>query len=404
MARFHSPIASFIATVAAFAALAALALALATPGIAHAGAPATISLSFQLRSTTCTKAVAQGPSGITSIAATGDIAYNICIYVEDRATGLGVDGVPVEVRTIVGTVGASGTSRYSGILFTAGGGITSISYRGDGKTFGGDTALATYPGGNAAATATIELTPPLGRFPARLIFTTPPTASIATTSITPGAAYVSPATGADLALQVQDADGRGANGEILLVQSEQARLVANPGFALSTTAACAGATSQALVLTTATDRTLRGGLSIPGTVDLAICAILDRAPGDVVVTAHAITKPLTDVTVRLRHVGRPHAVDARFEAGVIEATVTDADHNPVADGTPVQIVVPTLAGSVAASCLLTREGRVTTTVALSMPTATAIVVASYQEQGAAATCAAPGTRLVATALSLARTP
>lgn len=121
-------------------------------------------------------------------------------------------------------------------------------------------------------------------------------------------------------------------------------------------------------------------------------------------TAQAITKPLPDATVRLRHVGRPHAVDARFDGTTIEAVLTDADHNPVADDTPVQIVVPTLAGTVAASCLLTREGRVTTTVALSLPVATAIVVASYQEQGAAATCVAPGTRLVVTALPLARVP
>lgn len=402
MSRFHSLSTWFVAAVAAFAALAALALG--TPRVAHAAAPATVSLSFQFRSTTCTKAVAQGPSGITSIPATGDTAYNICIYVEDRTTGLGVDGAPVEVRTIVGTVGASGTSRYSGILFTAGGGITSISYRGDGKTFGGDTAVATYPGGNAAGSATITLTAPLGRFPTRIAVTTPQTSSIAATTTAPGAAYVSATPGADLALQVQDADGRGVNGQILLVQADQARLVANPGFALTPAAACAGATTQALVLTTAADRTLRGGLTMPGTIDLIICAIPDRAPTEVIVTAQAITTPLPDVTIRLRHVGRPHAVDARFDGTTIEAVVTDADHNPVADDTPVQLVIPTLAGTVAASCLLTREGRVTTTAALALPTATVLVVASYQEQGATATCAAPGTRLVATALALALTP
>lgn len=265
MFRFRLSLTWFVVVVAAVGAV-----TVGSPQVAHTGAPASVSLSFQLRSTTCTKAVAQGPSGITSVAATGDLAYNICIYVEDRATGLGVDGVPVEVRTIVGTVGASGTSRYSGILFTAGGGITTISYRGDGKTFGGDTAVATYPGGKAAGTATITLTPPLGRFPTRIAVTTPQTSSIAASSTATGTTYISPAPGTDLALQVQDAEGRGVNGEILLVQSEQARLVANPGFALTTAAACAGATTQALVLTTATDRTLRGGLSVPGTVDLAI--------------------------------------------------------------------------------------------------------------------------------------
>lgn len=396
MFRFRLSLTWFAAAIAA--------VMLSDPELAHAGAPATINMSFQLRSTTCTKAVAQGPSGITSIPATGDLAYNICIYVGDRATGLGVDGIPVEVRTIVGTVGATGTSRYSGILFTGGGGITSISYRGDGKTFGGDTALATYVGGNAAATATIDLTPPLGRFPTRIAVTTPQTASIAASSTTTGAAYASPAPGADLALQVQDAESRGVNGQILLVQSEHARLVANPGFALSAAAACAGATTQALVLATATDRTVRGGLALPGTVDLAICAIADRAPTDVVVTTQAITTPLPEATVRLRRVGRPSVVNARFDRGTIEATVTDVDGNPVADGTPVQIVVPTLAGTAAASCLLTREGRVTTTVALSLPAATAIAVASYQEQGTAASCLSPGTRVVAAALTLAGPP
>ena len=119
------------------AALAAIGIAIVSDAhIAHAADPATLWMSFQSRSVTCTKAVAQGPSGVTSIPATGDVAYNICIYVEDRATTLPVIGAPVEVRTTVGTVGASGTSRYSGYLITTGSGITSVSYRGDGKKIG----------------------------------------------------------------------------------------------------------------------------------------------------------------------------------------------------------------------------------------------------------------------------
>jgi hypothetical protein len=371
--------------------------------IAHAANPAAIWMSFQFRATSCTKAVAKGPSVVTTVDSTG-LLYSLCIYVEDRTTGLPIDGAPVEVRTTVGTVGTSGTSRYSGFLITAGGGVTLVSYRGDGKTFGTDTAVATYPYGTAVATVNIELPPPLGSTSARIAVTTPSVASIAPTTTASGSAYTSPVPGADLALQVQDADGRGVSGHVILVQSDEARLVANPGFALTPTAACAGATAQALALTTATDRALRGGLTLPGTIDLAVCAIPDRPPGQVVVTARSITTPLPDVAVPLRHVGRPWALDARFNGTTIEAVVTDADHQPVVDGTPVQVVLPTLAGTVAASCLLTRDGRVTTTAALALPTATALLVASYAEQGTAPTCASPGARLVVTALPLASVP
>lgn len=369
----------------------------------QAATTATISMSFQLRSTTCTKAVAQAPNGVTTITADGVIPYSLCIYVEDPSTGLPLDGAPVEVRTTVGTVGMSGTSRYSGFLFTTGGGLTSISYRGDGKSFGGDTAVASYAGGRAFAVETIELTPPAGRYPARVVVSPLDSALIAGNSTHPTAPYASPAPGLDVAVQVIDTGERGVNGQTLLVRSDSARLVANPAFGQTAAVACAGAGAPALILTTAdTNRLTRSGVLMPGTANFSVCADSDRAPGEVVIRVESMTTALPTEELRGRHVGRPHTIGMQLDGTALTATVTDAGGQPVVDGTPVHLILPSAAGALSASCLTTRGGVVTATVALAMSPATVVASATYNERGAAASCAAPGSRHIATWLPISR--
>ena len=369
----------------------------------HAVQPHVISVSFQPTGTRCTKALAQGPSGITGINAEGAVANVLCAYIEDVATGTPQLNVPVEFRVTVGTVGFSGTSRYSGPVFSTDVGISQISYRGDGKSTGTDTVVATYSAGSAIATATIEVTPAAGRNASRIAVIAPPSRTVAASSTTPGSRYVSPTTGVPIALQVQDWMDRGVNSQVLIVRTDRARVAANPAFAQSTAVLCATATSRALVLTSAATNLLRPeGTPMPGTIDLVLCADADADAGAIVVTAESISDSLPPVTIALHQAGRPAAVTTEVSAGTLTATVIDAAGNPIADGTPVRFLVPPALGMVSTGCVSTRDGTAAVTVELAEQ-ASVLVVVDYNITGSAATCAAPGTEQITTVVRMAPT-
>lgn len=360
-------------------------------------------MSFQWRHTTCTEAVAKGPNGLTSIPGDGITPINICLHVEDAATSADLTGVPLEVRVIVGTVGMSGTSKYSGLLFSTAGGIAQISYRGDGTSFGGDTAIATSESGQAVAVAAIDITPPAGRFATRVVTIEAADRVIAAPDARTASAYRSPAPGALMAAQVQDAKGLGVNGHVLLVTARGARLVANPGLALPPAVACAGITAASLVLVTnPTEALVPGGPPRPGAAGFAVCATTDEPPGEALVRIESVSDPLLPAaTVTLPVSGRPASIVTRVEDGGTVARVLDADRRPVADGTPVRFAIAPAAGAVSTRCALTRNGETRVVVALDTPLATLAVSAEYATAGAAATCGAPGTGRVEIAVPVA---
>ena len=369
---------------------------------ASAEGPYAISISLQLRATTCTKTLAQSPNAVTSMSADGVSAtYSLCVYVENTSTGLPIDGAPVEIRTIVGTVGVSGTARYSGFLFTTGGGVTSISYRGNGRTFGGDTIVATYGGTRAVATTTITLRPAAGRFPTSIVIVNPSTRVIAASRFDSSQAYRSPRVGVNVAVQVQNMNGLGVNNQVLIVRSEGARLVANAAMAQTATAACGATNARALVLTTdAANVLVESGIAMPGTVNFSVCADPEQEGSEVHVLVEAVTVQLPAADLILDSVGRPATISAHFDGNTLTTSVADASGHPVADGTPVRIVLPPSLGTVSSSCVTTRNGAASVAAAVAVPLATALVTADYNEFGAVASCDAPGTRFVATSLPI----
>ncbi|MGE3855705.1 MAG: hypothetical protein AB7G21_01960 [Dehalococcoidia bacterium] len=376
-------------------------LVLLAPSPARAVAPHRLSVSFQPTGTSCTEALAKGPSNVATIAADRPTSIVVCAHVEDVATATDQSQVPVEMRVTVGALGSSGTSKYSGLVFSSAAGVSQISYRGDGASFGTDTVVATYAGGTAAASASIEVTPPTGRVPARIVVLDQAARAIAATTAAEGRAYVSPAPGASVALQVQDADGRGVDGHALLVTAAGGRLAANPAFAQSAAALCAAATARTLLLTSnPTDRLAPGGQARPGLADVVVCAADDAMPGEVVVTVESVTEPLPPATLTLARAGRPAAVAGRIEPHRVVARVTDAAGAPVADGTPVRFALAPAAGVVSAGCVLTRGGEADVAVGLDVPASTLLVTAEYATSGATPTCTAAGTERVHASIAI----
>ncbi len=388
--------------LAAFLGVIAASIVRGTP--AHAVQPHALYVSYQPTGTRCTKALAQGPNGITTVDAEGARAIVLCAYIEDVATGTPQMGLPVEFRVTVGTVGFSGTSRYSGPVFSTDAGISQISYRGDGKSFGTDTVIVRYEAGNAIATTTIEVAPAAGRTGSRIVVTDPPSRIVAPSGTSTEARYVSPMTGVPIALQVQDWMERGVNNQVLIIRTDRGTLAANPGFAQSTATLCATARSRALVLTSAATNLLRPtGPPMPGTIDLVVCADPEAEPGAILVTAESITGALSPVTIALRQAGRPAAVTVEAREHTVTATVSDAVGNPLADGTPVRFILPPVLGSLSAGCVLTRDGAASVAVS-SVEEAVVLVVVDYHVTGSvASTCAAPGTEQLTTSVRVLAT-
>ncbi len=376
--------------------------AMAAPRSVQAASPYTMSMSFQQRTTTCTKAVAESANAVASISADGAAAtYGLCIYVEDSSTGLPVSGGPVEVRTLVGTIGVSGTARYSGFLFTSSSGVATISYRGDGKSFGGDTAIGYYAGTRAVATSSMLLTPAAGRYPTQIAVMAPGATRIASTRTDSLNRYVSPTSGVNVAAQVQDMNQLGVNDQVVLIRADGAMLVSNPGFAQTVTNACAGVTTRALVLTTnATNSLVPSGVAMPGSVDFVVCADTERIAGDISVYVQVVSAVVPNAVLTLEQVGRPAAISASFDGMRLAARVTDVNGRPVVDGTPVQFVLPDVGGALSAPCSTTSKGVASVVAAVGASTATAAVSAGYNESGVAASCAVAGARLISGSVSV----
>ena len=371
---------------------------------AHGAAPQSISVSFQPSGTSCTEVLAKGPDLVTSVPADGTRAISLCIHIEDVATGTDQGGLPIELRVTVGTVGSSGTSRYSGILFTSSAGVAQISYRGDGKSFGTDTAIVRYEAGNAIATTSIEVLPATG-VTATLVMVDPHEQTIAASSTRVADRFVSPTTGAAIPLQVQDWRGLGVNNQVLLARTDRGRLAANPGLLGAVRDLCVLASAPALALISAPTNILPSqGRAMPGTINFLVCADADAEPGPVRVTVESVSGLLAPITIELRQAGRPASVTTTVAVGVVTAAVTDAGGHLVADGVPIRFVISPAAGSVSSGCVLSRHGLGSTAVGLMGVKGAVLVVADYHVTGtAAATCATLGTEQITTAVRVGPT-
>ncbi|MEI6666022.1 MAG: hypothetical protein WCL53_07695 [Chloroflexota bacterium] len=368
-------------------------LVAASPVPAHADQFNSISVSFQPTGTRCTEALAKGPNGITSVSASNVFAIVLCAHVEDAGTGIAQAGRPVEFNVSMGTVGASGTSRYSGIVFSTADGIAQISYRGDGKNHGPDTVVVTDQGGHAIATETIQLTPASGVTAAKIIVVDPSAHAMAIGTTQGDEAYSSPTVGIPLAVQVQDWKGLGVNNQVMLVSTDRGTVVSNPGWARSARDVCPGSTSKAIVLTSASTNVLAPlDLPMPGTADFVVCAGRDEEPGPVRVTLENISARVEAATITVTQAGKPSMITTAVNGTTVKATITDAAGAPVADDTPIRFTIPSATGMVSRTCLLSRNGEASVMVGLDAVEAAVLVTAEYNTAGAAATCTAPGSQ------------
>ena len=359
-------------------------------------------MSFQPAGTSCTEVLAKGPNRVTSVSAEGAQSISLCIHIEDVATGTDQAGLPLELRVTVGTVGASGTSRYSGILFTSAAGVTQISYRGDGTTFGTDTAVVTYEGGHAIAITSIEVLPAAGRVASRVVVD-PMQRTIAANGTAADRQFASPATGTAIALQVQDWRGRGVNDQVMILRADRGRLAANPGLGGAISALCAGPVSPVIAVTSASTNILPSAArTMPGTVNFVVCADPDAEPGPIEVTVESVSGLVPPTTIALIQTGRPARLATTVVGDTVVAVVTDAAGHTVSDGVPLRFMIPSVSGVVSSACVVSRDGMGSTTVGLTGLAGTVLVVADYNLAGASATCAATGTEQLVATVSVSR--
>lgn len=367
---------------------------------AHAAPLHILNLALIGPGVSCTEALAKGANTVTSAVADGSQGIVLCAHVEDAATNTDQGGIPVVFTASVGTVGATGTTKSTTVL-TSASGVTSISYRGAGIVAGNDTILATYLQGGAAATESLTLTAATGRSPGAMKLTTRPVAfAPSVTDRLPQ--YVSPTSGALVSLQVVEADGKlGVDNQTVLLTVDRGAVVAVPGFSMSVSVACAGASSKSLALITASSNlSAPNGQAAAGTINIAICGDQGNAAGKITLTAENVSTPMANVLATFTQSGRPATIEATASGTTITAKAADADGNPVADGTPVRFVLPANAGAMSRGCALTVNGAATSVAALATGSGTVLVTSDYNELGSASTCSAPGARQASASASV----
>ncbi|MEI6136410.1 MAG: hypothetical protein WCQ48_03215 [Chloroflexota bacterium] len=312
--------------------------------------------------------------------------------VSANASGVIDQGLAVTFQVSIGVV-STGTSKSAAVI-SAPAGSSCTNYRGGGGIVTTDTVIASNPLSNIVSTLALNLTAPTGGTASKIIIQQPNNLAIAptVTNVSPG--YISPDISTNSAIQVQDATGLGVNGQTVLITIDKGYLAAGFGTACGTT------TSKALTATTVFGSLVVGGTNVNGTAAFTICGNQLDAPGTATVTASNVTTSMANATVTLSAAGRPNKVAATFNNGVINALVTDAAGNKVADATAVQFTISNTAGAVSNACTTTTNGAAQSAVSLNGTSGTVIVTANWNETGAASTCVAAGAQSTSTVVSI----
>ena len=304
----------------------------------------------------------------------------ICAWVAD-ATGVATIGIPFTFTVSLGVV-STGVAKSTIVLSTGTGGTTGAgctNYRGGGGIASTDTAIVSNSSINQVATLPITLTSPTGNTASKLAITAPTQSSVSATQTNVSPGYTSPVTGTNFSVQVTDSAGLGVNGQVILISVDKGALVAG-FFKVCGTAKAVTGTGVTAALTPS-------GTAVAGTIQLTYCGNQNDPVGQATITASNISTSMANVSSTVATAGRPAKITAAFANGTVAATVTDANGNNVADGTPVQFTISSTAGAVSNTCTTTTSGKASSAVSLNSGSGSVIVTASYNESGSAAGCA-----------------
>ena len=304
----------------------------------------------------------------------------LCAYQADAA-GAAAVGVPITYTVNLGVV-STGTAKTA-LAVTGTAGSVCTNYRGGGGIATSDTAIASNSLLNQVATLPITLTAPSGSTASKMVISQPNNSAVSASQTTTSPGYVSPTQQTNFGIQVQDSAGLGVGGQVVLITTDKGALVA--GF---NGTGCAGASSKAVTSTSALAAAPQaltvGGTAVTGGISVTYCGNQNDASGSATITVSNISTSMANQTTTIKTGGRPAKVEATYAAGVISATVNDANGNTVADGTPVQFTISANAGAVSNTCTTTSNGKATSAVSLNTGSGSVIVTAGYNETGAAA--------------------
>ena len=338
-------------------------------------------LTWNSSTTAPTAAPVNGLSAATAVADNNGAGGAICAFAATATPGTATVGLPVTFTTSLGVV-STGTAKTA-LAVTGTTGSVCTNYRGGGGIVATDTAIVSNSLSNVVDTLPISLTAPSGSTASKMVISQPNNSAVSASQTTTSPGYVSPTQQTNFGIQVQDSAGLGVGGQVVLITTDKGALVA--GF---NGAGCAGASSKAVTSTSALAAAPQaltvGGTAVTGGISVTYCGNQNDASGSATITVSNISTSMANQTTTIKTGGRPAKVEATYAAGVISATVNDANGNTVADGTPVQFTISANAGAVSNACTTTSNGQATSAVSLNTGSGSVIVTAGYNETGATA--------------------
>lgn len=308
-----------------------------------------------------------------TVLADASAAWVLCAQLNDDV-GNAASGALVTLTVSIGVV-STGTSKSTSSTTNSTGYVTT-TYRGQGNATATDTAIATFTLKNAVITQTVNLTPSSGGTASKITIGAPNVLAVAPTVTNTSPGYVSPTIGTRSYVWVQDAAGLGVNNQVVLLTTDRGSLVDGMDQA------CAGVTAKSITATTATEAQVLNGTTQAGTIAFTICTNQLDAPGKATITAQNISTAMANSTFAVADAGRPAKITATVTGNSIAVTVTDANGNNVADGTPVRFTMSQNAGAVSTTCTSTTNGAASAVVALVAASGTVIVSTDWNETGA----------------------
>jgi hypothetical protein len=298
----------------------------------------------------------------TTIAADGSQsvtwAANNAVFSVTDGGGVTVNNTPITFTAALGGFGAAGTNQTTINTNASGQLASALVYRGTG-TAGTDTIVASINGQTTTFNMTLQTVSPAAGTPTTVTGTANRLA-IAPNAAAADPAYTSPNNTATVTFRVTDAAGTGVNGRQVILSTNVGRI--------ATVGNCSSTSGTSVVITTSTVT------NVAGRVQADVCATAAGQTGDVTVTATDAALSAVTGTLALTSAGPAATVTTSWSDGVLTVEVVDSNGRRVANGTGIQVTLPTNVGAVSPSAdTASVNGRVQFAIALTQATGNAVV-------------------------------
>lgn len=313
-----------------------------------------------------------------SVAVDGSTTATISAKATD-GVGNTITNLLVSLTASRGTLSATSSTTSSSALTTGATGTGTITFRGNGTT--GDaniTGTTAAPNPSIATVITgctdgvIKVVSTSSTVTEMKLLDTTFSGHIAANSST---VYSSPQTYSRVRFQVRGGTGFGVNGKLI-------QATVDKGYVQSgdNTACAASNTTASIASATVTIDTTQ----VDGVAVFTVCARAGQV-GATKITVKDLSDTIPDASATLTSAGTPNKIETTVTGGAVTATVKDKDGNEVADGTTVTFGVPSFTGTVAPTCGLTTNGKVSAAAAFSGTGGQVLITVFINDSGTANT-------------------